>query len=163
MSKAEQLIGFIGLGSMGEPIALNLVKAGIPLLVWNRTPAKSGLLATAGAQVAASAADVFARAGIVILMLANDEAIDAVLARGDPDFASRVRDRTIVHMGTTAASYSRTLEADIRTAGGRYVEAPVSGSRKPAEAGQLVAMLAGDADAIGRVRPLLATPDAGHT
>jgi 3-hydroxyisobutyrate dehydrogenase len=59
-------------------------------------------------------------------------------------------------MGTTAAAYSRALEVDIRAAGGRYVEAPVSGSRKPAEAGQLVAMLAGDADAVAAVQPLLA-------
>ena len=63
--------------------------------------------------------------------------------------------RTIVHMGTTSPAYSRELEADIRSVGGYYVEAPVSGSRKPAEAGQLVAMLAGDADAIANIRPLL--------
>jgi len=61
-----------------------------------------------------------------------------------------------VHMGTTAPAYSRGLEADLRAAGGRYVEAPVSGSRKPAEAGQLVAMLAGERDAVDTVRPLLA-------
>jgi 3-hydroxyisobutyrate dehydrogenase-like beta-hydroxyacid dehydrogenase len=55
-------------------------------------------------------------------------------------------------MGTTSPAYSRELEADIRCVGGYYVEAPVSGSRKPAEAGQLVAMLAGDADAVAKVR-----------
>ena len=59
-------------------------------------------------------------------------------------------------MGTTSPAYSRGLEADIRSAGGRYVEAPVSGSRKPAEAGQLVAMLAGEADAVVDIRPVLA-------
>ena len=58
--------------------------------------------------------------------------------------------------GTTSPAYSRGLAADIREAGGGYVEAPVSGSRKPAEAGQLVAMLAGEADAMEAVRPLLA-------
>jgi 3-hydroxyisobutyrate dehydrogenase len=59
-------------------------------------------------------------------------------------------------MGTTAPEYSRALEADIRAAGGRYAEAPVSGSRVPAERGQLVAMLAGEEDAVAAVRPLLA-------
>jgi 3-hydroxyisobutyrate dehydrogenase len=59
-------------------------------------------------------------------------------------------------MGTTSPAYSRGLEADIRSAGGHYVEAPVSGSRKPAEAGQLVAMLAGAADTVETVRPMLA-------
>lgn len=156
MSEAVHPVGFIGLGTMGEPMALNLVKAGTPLLAWNRSPAKAEALAAAGAEIAADAAHVLARAAITILMLADRQAIDAVLDRGGADFASRVHGRTIVHMGTTAPAYSRALEADIRAAGGRYVESPVSGSRKPAEAGQLVAMLAGDADAIAGVRPLLA-------
>lgn len=150
------MIGFIGLGSMGEAMALNLAKAGTPLLVWNRTPAKAETLAAAGAEVARDAADVFARTSTVILMLADGEAIDAVLDRGGPDFATRVGDHTIVHMGTTSPAYSRGLEAEIRSAGGRYVEAPVSGSRRPAEAGRLVAMLAGEADAVADVSPLLA-------
>jgi 3-hydroxyisobutyrate dehydrogenase len=59
-------------------------------------------------------------------------------------------------MGTTAPAYSRGLEADVLAAGGRYVEAPVSGSRGPAQAGELIAMLAGAHDAVAAVRPLLA-------
>jgi 3-hydroxyisobutyrate dehydrogenase len=156
MSDATQPIGFIGLGAMGEAMALNLVKAGTRLVVWNRTPAKAEILAAAGADLAQDAAEVFAHSPIVILMLVDGRAIDTVLARGARAFAARINRRTIVHMGTTSPSYSRGLEADIRSAGGRYVEAPVSGSRKPAEAGQLVAMLAGDADAITEVRPVLA-------
>ncbi|MDP9153105.1 MAG: NAD(P)-dependent oxidoreductase [Pseudomonadota bacterium] len=151
-----QTVGFIGLGAMGEAMALNLATVGTPLVVWNRTQAKTGTLAAAGAWVARDAAEVFTRASTVILMLVDGAAIDAVLDRGGLDFASRVRDRTIVHMGTTSPAYSRGLEAEIRSAGGRYVEAPVSGSRKPAEAGQLVAMLAGDAVTVEALRPLLA-------
>jgi 3-hydroxyisobutyrate dehydrogenase len=156
MSDARQSIGFIGLGAMGEAMALNLVKSGTPLVVWNRTPAKAQTLATVGAELADEAADVFTQSQIVILMLADSRAIDTVLARGDRAFADRVNGRTVVHMGTTSPAYSRGLETDIRSAGGRYVEAPVSGSRRPAEAGQLVAMLAGEADAIVNVRPVLA-------
>ena len=148
-------VGFIGLGSMGEPMALNLAEAKIPLLVWNRTPAKARPLEAAGAAIVADAADVFARAGVIILMLVDGAAIDAVLGRGTPAFGERVKDRTIVHMGTTSPAYSRGLEADVLRAGGGYVEAPVSGSRKPAEAGQLVAMLAGEERAVEAVRPLL--------
>ena len=151
-----QTVGFIGLGAMGEAMALNLTKAGTPLVIWNRTPAKTGTLVAAGAQPAKDATEVFARAQTVILMLVDGAAIDAVLDRGGLSFASRVHERTIVHMGTTSPAYSRGLEAEIRSAGGRYVEAPVSGSRKPAEAGQLVAMLAGDADTVEALRPLLA-------
>ncbi|GGV63651.1 dehydrogenase [Streptomyces griseoloalbus] len=149
-------VGFIGLGVMGRPMALNLARAGTPLVVWNRTPARCAPLSAAGAEVAGSAAEVFDRAGTVILVLADEDAVDAVLGRGTPDFATRVAGHTVVHMGTTSPEYSAALEAAVRDAGGAYVEAPVSGSRVPAEQGQLVAMLAGDATAVTAVRPLLA-------
>jgi 3-hydroxyisobutyrate dehydrogenase len=148
-------IGFIGLGTMGQLMALNLVRAGKALTVWNRSADKCEPLRAAGARVAADSAAVFSRTGIVILMLADQAAVDAVLARGTTDFAARVGGHTIVHMGTVSPAYSRRLEADIRDAGGRYVEAPVSGSRKVAEAGQLVAMLAGEPAAVEAIRPLL--------
>ncbi|MDQ0596809.1 3-hydroxyisobutyrate dehydrogenase [Streptomyces canus] len=149
-------VGFVGLGLMGQPMALNLVRAGTPLVVWNRTPGRCAPLRAAGAEVAASATEVFDRAETVILMLADEAAMDAVLGRGTPDFAARVAGHTVVHMGTTSAEYSHGLEDDVRAAGGRYVEAPVSGSRAPAEQGELVGMLAGDDAAVAAVRPLLA-------
>jgi 3-hydroxyisobutyrate dehydrogenase len=101
-------------------------------------------------------AEVFERARIVFLMLANEQTVDAVLQRGTPGFAALVAGRTVVPMGTTSPGFSRGLADDVRAAGGRYVEAPVSGSRKPAEDGQLVAMVAGDPEAVDEVRPLLA-------
>lgn len=149
-------VGFIGLGVMGRPMALNLVRAGTPLVVWNRTAAGTEPLREAGAAVAATPDEVFRRAGTVLLMLADDTAIDAVLARSTGEFAARVAGRTVVHMGTTSPGYSRALEADVKAAGGRYVEAPVSGSREPARAGRLVGMLAGDEVAVADVEPLLA-------
>jgi 3-hydroxyisobutyrate dehydrogenase len=115
----SKIVGFLGLGVMGEPMAL-----------------------------------VLDRAGAVLMMLANGEVIDAVLGRGTPAFGA-VAGRLLVHMGTTPPEYSRGLAADVAAAGGRYVEAPVSGSRKPAEAGQLVAMLAGEPADVAEVRPLL--------
>ncbi|MFD3929164.1 NAD(P)-dependent oxidoreductase [Streptomyces sp. NPDC058614] len=148
-------VGFIGLGTMGQPMALNLARAGTALLVWNRTAARAEPLRAAGAEVASRPAEVFARARVVFLMLADGTAIDEALGRGTPDFATHVAGHTVVHMGTTSPEYSRALETDIREAGGRYAEAPVSGSRVPAEAGQLVAMLAGDAVTAEEVRPLL--------
>ncbi|OXM58277.1 2-hydroxy-3-oxopropionate reductase [Amycolatopsis thailandensis] len=143
-------VGFAGLGSMGEPMALNLARAGIPLLVWNRTPGKADGVAEAAEDVAG----LFARCEVVILMLKDAAAVDAVLGRGGPAFAGRVEGRTIVHMGTTAPDHSRALETELLAAGAKYVEAPVSGSRVPAEAGELVAMLAGDPGTIDEVREL---------
>ncbi len=148
-------IGFIGLGVMGQPMALNLARAGTPLTVWNRSVAGSESLRAAGAKVAGSVDKLFRQTRIVILMLADDAAIDAVLGRNTPAFTDKVAGHVIVHMGTTAPAYSRRLEADILAAGGRYVEAPVSGSVKPAEAGELVAMLAGAPESVEEVRNLL--------
>ena len=105
---------------------------------------------------APSAEAVFSAARIVILMMVDDGAADAVLGRGTPDFARNVSGQIVVNMGTHSAAYSCALEAEIRSAGGRFVEAPVSGSRKPAEAGELIAMVAGEKDAVDEVRPLLA-------
>lgn len=149
-------VGFLGLGLMGQPMALRLAGAGTPLVVWNRTHDKTAPLREAGAQVAADVATVFARTQIVLAMLADETALDAVLARGTPRFADLVAGHTIVQMGTAAPHYSRVLATDIAGAGGRYVEAPVSGSRVPAQHGDLVAMLAGDPDDAAAVRPLLA-------
>lgn len=151
-------VGFIGLGVMGSPMALRLAAArrhNSPLVVWNRTPSRADRLRDAGAEVASTPADVFARTPTVLLMLADGDAMDAVLARGTPEFGQHVGGRTVVHMGTTSPAYSRGLQADIQAAGGTYVEAPVSGSREPAAAGELVAMLAGPPEAVAAVRELM--------
>ncbi len=149
-------VGFLGLGVMGLPMALNLARAGAPLTVWNRTAARAEPLRAAGAQVAATPAEVFRRCGVVLLMLADEQAVDEVMGGVLDGFPASLRGRVVVHMGTTAPAWSRDLEARVRAAGGTYVECPVSGSRVPAEAGQLVAMPAGPPGAVERVRPLLA-------
>lgn len=148
-------VGFLGLGTMGQPMALNLARKDVDLVVWNRSPARAAPLGAAGARVADSPDRVFAAAETVILMLADGEATDTVLGRGEPRFAARVKDHLVVSMATVSPDYSRGLAADLRAAGGRYVEAPVSGSRVPAEQAQLVAMAAGERTDVAEVRPLL--------
>jgi 3-hydroxyisobutyrate dehydrogenase len=151
---SHMTIGFIGLGVMGQPMALNLARAGHQLIVWSRTAASCEALRHAGARVAADPAEVVAQAPIVVTMLFDSTAIDQVL-RSDRVLAA-VRNRTVISMSSVAPEYSRALGADIESAGGGYVEAPVSGSRVPAEAGQLVAMLAGHEPLCESVRPVLA-------
>ncbi|CAO3427519.1 NAD(P)-dependent oxidoreductase [Azospirillum endophyticum] len=153
---ATKSIGFIGLGTMGLPMASNLARAGERLVVWNRSAERCAPLVELGATTVPSAAAVFAECGTIILMLADEAATDAVLGRGLPDFAQRVSGRRIVAMGTVRPGYSLALADEIRRAGGRYVEAPVSGSRKPAEAGELVGMLAGDQEDLAEIGLLLA-------
>ncbi len=125
-------------------MALNLLRGGVPLVVWNRSSRATEELMAAGAEVAVSVSDLFAQTDRVLLMLANGDVVDSVLGRGTPAFDHLVRDHLVVHMGTTAPAYSEALGRDVVRAGGRYVEAPVSGSRLPAVEGRLVAMLAGD-------------------
>ena len=152
----QAMVGFLGLGIMGEPMALNLRRAGVPLMVWNRTAAKCARLAASGAIVAADPDEALARCETIIVMLLDGAAADAALGRHASDFAARIAGRTVVQMGTVSPDYSLRLEADIRRAGGRYVEAPVSGSRQPAEEATLVAMLAGDPAAVADCHALLA-------
>ncbi len=148
-------LGFLGLGVMGEPMAANLVHAGVRLVVWNRSSRAAEALGRLGAEVAESPAEVFARAPVVATMLADGDVSDAVLARHTLDFDSLVRDRTVIQFGTTTPAYSRALADDIAAAGGQYVEAPVSGSRVPAERGELVVMVAGERAVVESVAPLL--------
>ncbi|MFI5495017.1 NAD(P)-dependent oxidoreductase [Actinoplanes sp. NPDC051859] len=150
-----RVIGFLGLGVMGAPMASRLARAGTPLVVWSRRRDRCFAVREQGARVAHSATGVLEQADVVLMMLANDAATDAVLGRETPAF-SAVRGRLIVQMGTTSPEYSRGLAASVAAAGGRYVEAPVSGSRGPAEAGQLVAMLAGDPADVAVVRAVIA-------
>jgi len=149
-------LGFIGLGVMGTPMAGHLARAGHPGLGWSRSGRTAAAARSGGVKVAAQLEDVFAACETLILMLANDEAIDSVLDRQGGAFGDRVRGRLLINMGTSSAAYSQALGEQIRAAGGRYVEAPVSGSRVQAEAAQLVILLAGtDAD-LAVAAPLLA-------
>ncbi len=142
---------------MGSAIALNLLDAGTPLQVWNRSAEKCAALVARGARQADSVDALYRECRILFIMLLDETAIDTVLGRATPAFAQRLRGRTLVHLGTTSPRYSQRLERDLHDCGARYVEAPVSGSRGPAERGELVGMLAGaDAASIDEVAALLA-------
>lgn len=153
---SERTVGFIGLGIMGVPMATNLVRAGFDVVVWARRREAVDELVGAGARAADDVDAVLAAAETVVLMLRDESAVDSVLKRGTAAFPGLVADHTIVQMGTFTTAFSERLEADVRDAGGRYVEAPVSGSRGPAVDGSLVAMLAGSADAIDHVGEVIA-------
>lgn len=149
-------VGFLGLGHMGEPMATRLVTDDVDLVVWTRTTEKAADVVRRGAALASSPAEVFDRCDPVLLMLANDRAIDEVLGRSEHGFRVSVEGRTVVNMGTVSPSYSAELGAQLDAHGAAYVEAPVSGSRVPAQNGELVVMLAGDPAAIARVETSIA-------
>lgn len=155
MTPRRTKIGMVGIGHMGEPMAANLLRAGFPLAVWNRSPARCQVLVAMGASPAGSIDELCRRVDVVMVSLFDDNAFDAVFGRRTAAFRTRVAGRTFVQLGTTSPAYSQALERDILACGGRYVEAPVSGSRVPAEQGRLVGMVAGHAAAVDDVLRLL--------
>ncbi|MBJ6726975.1 NAD(P)-dependent oxidoreductase [Geomesophilobacter sediminis] len=139
-----QEFGFIGLGVMGSAMAKNLVKAGFKVTVWNRSPEKSAELAAVGARVAANPAEVTATCGITFAMLADPAAAEAVCFGPDGALAGIGDGRGYVDMSTVDGETSAKIGAAILQKGGKFLEAPVSGSKKPAEDGTLVILAAGD-------------------
>ena len=149
-------VGFIGLGTMGLPMARNLARHGIALNVWNRThKAPDAFPGGCDVEFARSPRAVLRGSRTSILMLLNQDAVDAVLERNTAAFAENVEGKTIIGMGSVDPSYSVALASDIARAGGTYLEAPVSGSRVPAENGQLVCLLGGDRAVADAAAPLL--------
>jgi 3-hydroxyisobutyrate dehydrogenase len=140
-------VGFIGLGVMGQPMALNLQRSGVQLTVWNRTASRCAPLVAAGAEQAASLDALFNSSQTIILMLADELSTDQVLDRAGDGFRERVSGKRIIAMGTCSPLWSERLASDLHAADGEYVEAPVSGSRQPAIDGKLVAMVAAADDA----------------
>ncbi|MGA7326800.1 MAG: NAD(P)-dependent oxidoreductase [Rhodomicrobium sp.] len=139
--------GFIGLGHMGLPMARNLLKAGHRLYVYNRTSSRAELLKQDGAIAANSPADA-CKGGIVITMLANDEAVEGVVFGNQGILQGLQKGGTHISMSTiTVALSERLLEAH-RQAGQNYLAAPVFGRPEAASAAKLFIVAAGETDVI---------------
>jgi 3-hydroxyisobutyrate dehydrogenase-like beta-hydroxyacid dehydrogenase len=156
----NETIGFIGLGDLGQPIARNLIQAGYPLKVYNRTASKAEPLVALGANLSCSPRDVLTPGGIVVTVVSDDAALeDVVMSEG---FLEQLRPGGIhLSMSTVSPDLARKLAALHAQHGSIYVEAPVFGRREAAEAQQLWICLAGPAAAKERVRPLLETTGQG--
>jgi 3-hydroxyisobutyrate dehydrogenase-like beta-hydroxyacid dehydrogenase len=148
-------VGFIGLGSMGSPMAANLIGAGIELRVWNRTASKATALIRKGAHAAATPAETASPGGIVITMLADDAAVESVVI-GDNAVAARLGSGGIhVSMSTIAPATARKLAQYHHEYGSTYVASPVFGRPDNAVQRQLVICTSGAAVAKEKIRPLL--------
>jgi 3-hydroxyisobutyrate dehydrogenase-like beta-hydroxyacid dehydrogenase len=150
----EMDVGFIGLGHMGTGIARSLLKAGHRLAVYNRTRDKAEALAEDGAAIADSPAEA-ARQPVVMTMLANDAAVEAVVAGPQGILAAMPPHGIHVGMSTVSVALTRRLTAAHREAGTRYVAAPVFGRPDAAAAAKLFVAVAGPDDAVAEILPLL--------
>ncbi|MCC4599088.1 NAD(P)-dependent oxidoreductase [Xanthomonas melonis] len=145
-------IGFLGLGTMGLPMAHNLLRGGFELSVWNRSPERAQPLREAGATVVMQARDV-AHGPLLFSMLADDDAVRQIVLEGgvlDALPAGSVH----VNMATISVALARELTALHAERGIAYVAAPVLGRVDVAQAGNLNILAAGDAAALARVRPM---------
>lgn len=129
---------------MGRPMALNLIRAGYDLVVWNRSPNACDDLAAGGAKVLASPAEVTAAADITISMLSDPGAAREVALGSQGALEGLSRGKGYIDASTVDGGTSCTIGEAVRGAGASFLEAPVSGSKGPAEQGTLIFMTAGD-------------------
>ncbi|MGO2355468.1 MAG: NAD(P)-dependent oxidoreductase [Marinomonas foliarum] len=137
-------VGFLGLGIMGKAMATNLVKAGFDVTVWNRNPEKCAELVSLGARQGATPKDVATNCDITFAMVSDPEAALALCQGPDSVAAGIGAGRGYVDMSTVDDTTSKAIADLISQAGGRFLEAPVSGTKKPAEDGTLIILAAGD-------------------
>ncbi|MEE8393785.1 MAG: NAD(P)-dependent oxidoreductase [Rhodospirillales bacterium] len=147
-------IGFIGLGLMGRPMALNLHNAGARLVIHNRSQGVVSELAGQGMSGAATPAAVAAQADTIIMMLPDTPAVRTVLLGDDGLIGGVGANHLIIDMGTTAVTDTRELAGKIEARGGDYLDAPVSGGTIGAEGGTLNIMAGGAEAAVERAMPL---------
>jgi len=151
-----ETVGFIGLGAMGKPMALNLRKHGVPVVVHNRSHSAERVLVEAGASVATSPAAVAAACRVIVTMLPDAPDVEAVLAGPQGVWSALQPDTVIVDSSTLAPAAAVRFAAETGARGGTYLDAPVSGGEIGAIDGTLTFMVGGDAAALARVQPLLA-------
>ncbi len=149
-------IGFIGLGLMGRPMALNLRTHGFGLVVHNRSRAAVDALVAAGATAADSPAAVAASARVVFTMLPDGPDVAQVLEGERGVFETMAPGTVIVDSSTIAPAIARRLAAETERRGAAFLDAPVSGGEIGAVAGTLTFMVGGRAEVLDQVRPVLA-------
>src|SRR5690242_15019307 len=151
----EPRVAVLGLGTMGTGMARSLLRAGLPVDVWNRTPERAADVAARGAVAHADPADAVAGAGVVITMLADAGATRSVAL--DAGMLAAMRPGAVwAQMGTIGVGATEELAAAVavRRPDVAFVDAPVSGSRAPAEAGELAILAAGPEGARGALEPV---------
>lgn len=153
---AERLrVAVLGLGGMGRPMATNLVRAGLPTFVWNRSPERARELGEQGAEVADSPADAVRQADVVITMVTDADAVLSI-ATDQGMLAAMPRGAIWAQMSTIGVAGTERLARLVSEQRPDIVllDAPVAGSRGPAEQGKLVILASGPDEARDRISPL---------
>ena len=148
-------IGIAGIGNMGSSIGARLMEVGHELTVWNRTAEKTKPLAEAGAAVARTPADLTGSVEVIISLLIDTAAIDAVYNGPQGLLAGDAEGKLFIEMSTLTPEAQAALAEKVRAKGAAFIECPVSGSLIPARAGKLLGLMGAEPADAARARPLL--------
>jgi 2-hydroxy-3-oxopropionate reductase len=148
-------IGFIGLGIMGGPMAMNLLRGGYPLVVYNRTQAKMALLVEAGAEAGQSCCDVASRSDVVISMVSDSPDVEEIYLAGGGVLAGVRPGMLLIDMSTIAPLIAVKVAQAAADEGCQMLDAPVSGGDVGAQEGTLSIMVGGEPETFERARPIL--------
>lgn len=148
-------VGFLGLGAMGRPLAENVLGAGFPLTVWNRTPEKGKDLVDQGATWAQSPREVAEACDVLVSVLTDAAAVREVLLGDKGVTAAEGSAPVVVEMSTIAPNESVAIAEALRTRGFVMLDAPISGSTKMAAEATVTLLVGGDKGALETARPVL--------
>ena len=148
-------VGMIGQGLMGKPMALNLLKAGFPLVVWNRTRARAEDAVKAGARFAASPRDAASQADVLITIVSDPPAVEEVLWGKEGALEGLRKGSVLVDSSTVSPELARRVASACAERGVESLDAPVTGGTWGAEKGELVFMVGGATETLKRVEPIL--------
>jgi 3-hydroxyisobutyrate dehydrogenase len=148
-------LGWIGLGNMGNPIVKNLLKAGYAVTVYNRTKGKETEVIEAGASVAQSPAKLAEGCDIIMIMVSDDNAVKQIFNGDNGLLKVSLTGKLIIDLSTVSPDTSRELAGIAKTRGASFVDAPVSGSVKPAQDATLIIMAGGEDTAVEKAKPVL--------
>jgi len=148
-------IGIAGIGTMGSNIGARLMEVGHKLTVWNRTAEKTKPLAGAGAGVAKTAAELTSTVEVVISLLIDSAAIEAVYHGPQGLLAGDTKGKLFIEMSTVPPEAQVALADKVRATGAAFVECPVGGSVIPARAGKLLGLMGAEPADAARARPIL--------
>ena len=148
-------VGFIGLGIMGRSMAANLLRAGFPMTVWNRTAERAEPLAAAGAVVAASPAELAAASDIIITCVSDTPDVETVILGPQGVIHGARPGSLVIDMSTISPQATRAIAASLAEQGVDMLDAPISGGSEGAAQGTLSIMVGGEAAALQRAMPVL--------
>ncbi|MFM2159337.1 MAG: hypothetical protein RLZZ124_1811, partial [Cyanobacteriota bacterium] len=151
-----EAIGFIGLGALGAPMATNLLNAGFPLTLHNRSRRREAFFVEHGGSVVASPAEVARRSGILCLCLSDDHAVETVLLDGDGAAIHGLQaGALVIDFSTISPSTTRRLAQQLGGTGIQWLDAPVTGGTEGARTGSLSVLVGGETADLERARPVL--------